>query len=298
MYVEDTAYYKGEVGRTRCKVAAQTARPTVKERQNHSIALLRLTSLHFMTLQPEVTISVVSHGQAALVSRLLSDLQKNCEIPFKVILTLNIEETLPFDNAGLGFPIEVIRNSTSKGFAENHNAAFKHAKTGYFCVLNPDIRLNQDPFPALIEQATDPATGVVGPLIVNPSGKIEDSARRFPTPWGILKKLLPGAPSLDYEISLYPFSPDWIGGMFMLFRSELFSRIGGFDEDYFLYYEDVDLCWRFRHEGFRVLLVPSVRAVHDARRESHRQIRYLFWHVESMLRFFWKRYSGRNGRYG
>ena len=256
------------------------------------IALLRVTLPHSMTLQAQVTVSIVSHGQAALVSHLLSDLQRHCGTPLKVILTLNIEETPAFDVAGFDFPVEVIRNAAAKGFAANHNAAFKYAKTDYFCVLNPDIRLEQDPFPPLIEQATNPETGVVGPLIVNPSGKIEDSARRFPTPVGILGKLLLGSHNLDYEIHASPVSPDWVGGMFMVFRSEMFRRIGGFDEGYFLYYEDVDLCWRLRGSGYRVMLVPSVRATHDARRESHRQTRYLFWHARSMLRFFRKRCFG------
>jgi GT2 family glycosyltransferase len=129
-------------------------------------------------------------------------------------------------------------------------------------------------------------------LIVNPSGKIEDSARRFPTPVGILRKLLPGSRNLDYEIHGTPVFPDWVGGMFMVFRSEIFHRVGGFDEGYFLYYEDVDLCWRLHGSGYRVVFVPSVRAIHDARRESHRQIRYLFWHARSMLRFFRKRCFG------
>jgi GT2 family glycosyltransferase len=82
-----------------------------------------------------------------------------------------------------------------------------------------------------------------------------------------------------------PFSPDWIAGMFMLFRSELFREVGGFDERYFLYYEDVDLCFRLRQHGYEVILVPDARAVHFAQRQSHRNLRYLLWHVRSLVRF-------------
>ena len=83
--------------------------------------------------------------------------------------------------------------------------------------------------------------------------------------------------------------PDWVAGMFMVLRSETFRAAGGFDEGYFLYYEDVDLCWRLQRSGLRAALLPTVRAIHDARRSSHRKLRYLLWHGKSMLRFFAKR---------
>lgn len=251
-----------------------------------------------MPQQAKISISIVSHNQGVLIADLLSDLGMYCATPFEVILTINVPEVLPFETKAFDFPVRIVTNTVPKGFGANHNAAFKLAKADYFCVLNPDIRLKHDPFPLLLDALSDATNGVVGPLIISPNGAIEDSARRFPTPLRILKKAFFGVVGTDYEIGQDPLYPDWIGGMFMVFRSPTFRQVDGYDEKYFLYYEDVDLCWRLRHEGFRVLLVPSVRAIHDARRESHRQIRYLFWHVKSMLLFFWKRYSGRNGRYG
>jgi GT2 family glycosyltransferase len=75
--------------------------------------------------------------------------------------------------------------------------------------------------------------------------------------------------------------------MFMLFRREVFERAGGFDERYFLYYEDVDLCRRLAALGYRVELVPAARVVYDARRRSRgRDFRHALWHLASMLRYF------------
>lgn len=241
-----------------------------------------------MPQQPKISISIVSHGQGPLVRHLLSDLREHCATPLEVVLTVNVEEILPFDAAEFGFPVKIIANASVKGFAANHNAAFTHAGAEYFCVLNPDIRLEQDPFAALLEQLSEPSIGVAGPLVVNPAGEIEDSARHFPTPISILKKALFATAGPEYEIGQAPVFPDWIAGMFMVFRSEVFRSIGGFDEFYFLYYEDVDLCWRLRRGGYQVALISSVRAVHDARRESRRNFRYLHWHLKSMLRFFCK----------
>ncbi|MGV3628347.1 MAG: glycosyltransferase family 2 protein [Betaproteobacteria bacterium] len=242
-----------------------------------------------MKQPPVVSISIVSHQQGALVAALLPDIAAHCAMPLEVILTLNMPETLPFDTGSFRFPVKVVSNASPKGFGANHNAAFGLAGGEYFCVLNPDIRVEQDAWSPLIALLADTSIGVAGPLIVNPAGGIEDSARRFPTPAGIIKKAWAGSPGPDYDIGEALLCPDWIAGMFMVFRSETFRVAGGFDEGYFLYYEDVDLCWRLQRSGLRAVLLPTVRAVHDARRSSHRKLRYLRWHVMSILRFFAKR---------
>jgi N-acetylglucosaminyl-diphospho-decaprenol L-rhamnosyltransferase len=179
-----------------------------------------------------------------------------------------------------------IDNPHPKGFGANHNAAFRLAKGQMFCVLNPDIRLKIDPFPALIEALVSPQVGVAAPRILDTAGGTEDSARRFPTPSYILQKILGLTPKLDYRLDDSSLSPDWVAGMFMLFRQEVYAELNGFDERYFLYYEDVDLCRRLRKRGYEVRLLPTVSAVHDARRDSRRSLRHLRWHAQSMLRYF------------
>jgi GT2 family glycosyltransferase len=101
-----------------------------------------------------------------------------------------------------------------------------------------------------------------------------------------LKKALGRGLRQEYAFGSKPFSPDWVAGMFMLFCGDAFRRMGGFDEKYFLYYEDVDLCARIRLAGWRVAVCPTVTAIHDARRASHRSMRYFRWHLTSILRYF------------
>ena len=235
-----------------------------------------------------VTVSIVSHGHGPLVSLLLADLARHCGREIRIILTLNIPEfQLPGDGV-YPFQITLIHNRTPQGFGTNHNAAFRHCANSYFCILNPDVRIGENPFPQLAAELHNPKVGVVAPRIVNPDGGTEDSARRFPTPWFILRKLFGLAGGLDYPIGETALSADWVAGMFMLFRRDIYAELAGFDERYFLYYEDVDLCWRIRERGFDVRLVPSASAIHDARRESRRSLRHMCWHLASMLRFFRK----------
>jgi GT2 family glycosyltransferase len=235
----------------------------------------------------EVSVSVVSHLQIGLVSQLLADIDALCSSSsLEVILTLNLAETLPFELNSFSFPVKLVRNESPKGFGANHNQAFRHASGRYFCVMNPDIRLDSNPFGDLLACLADPSIGVVAPLVVGANGTVEDSARRFPTPLTILCKALGRCKGTDYVIGEAPFHPDWVGGMCMLFSHAVFERLGGFDERYFLYYEDVDLCARLRLLGYEVLLNPKAKVAHHAQRTSRRSLTYLRWHFKSMMRFF------------
>lgn len=242
-----------------------------------------------MDLIAPISISIVSHNQALIVKRLLLDFQKYCSTGIEVLLTVNVSEKLPFEKQEFDFPLHLIVNDRPRGFSSNHNAAFQISRNNFFCVMNPDIRLNSNPFPALMTCLDNRLAGAVAPLIVDPSDNIEDSARRFPTPFSILRKAFKLNAKMDYDCPAEPFHPDWIAGMFMLLPRDRFREMGGFDEKYFLYYEDVDLCARLHLAGYQIILCPLVSVIHEAQRASHKNLRYLKWHILSALRFYLSR---------
>lgn len=237
-----------------------------------------------------ISISVVSHGQGDLVGGALADLAHNCgSFPFEVILTSNVRERFPFFVEDFQYPVKLIDNDSPKGFGANHNAAFRLAEGDFFCVMNPDIRIPTDPFPLLLEELECKRGAVIAPAVLSPTGKIEDSIRRFPTPISLVWKMLGwGGGQYSFEIGDETFAADWVGGMFMLFRAEDYRRVGGFDEGFFLYYEDVDLCTRLWKAGRSVLACPKARVVHDARRASRHNLRYMRWHAGSVVRYLGK----------
>lgn len=237
-----------------------------------------------------IAVSIVSHGHGSMVTRLIEQLLMFPEIG-KVIVTLNIEEPLIFPKSRL---IHVLVNSRPKGFSENHNAAFEHCHEGYFCPLNPDVEFRGNPFSSLLASMVDQQVGMVAPRVDSPSGQHEDSWRHFPNIFSIIKRFF-GKDDGRYSVPIdgKPFSPDWVAGMFMLFRADAFRRIGGFDKKFFLYYEDVDICLRLRKSNFVILACPTVSIVHNARRDSRRRLRYLYWHLSSMFRYFIKNLSDR-----
>ena len=237
-----------------------------------------------------ISVSVVSHNQINLIANLLNDLNKYCsESSIELILTLNLNEPIPFPIEKFFFPIKIIRNSIPLGFGANHNQAFAKATGHFFCIINPDIRLMGNPFNALLKCLHNPKIALVAPLVSSSKGDIEDSARSFPTPLTILARLFRRNRKGSYVVNNVKIYPDWVGGMFMVLPYSTFQKVSGFNERFFLYYEDVDLCARLRLLGYEVALCPSVKVIHDAQRSSHSNLKYLKWHLSSMLQFFCSR---------
>lgn len=242
-------------------------------------------------MRPPLHVSIVSHGQGALVRDLLRDLAADGSAGLAVTLTLNVPELLAFDPAQSPFPLSVVHNASPRGFGANHNAAFsRSAGEGYFCVANPDVRLRPGVLARLQDTlAAHPSAAVAGPRVRNQAGRVQNSARRLPHPSRILRRILRALPPLDYPLGTGWRQADWVAGMFMVFPARIFAELGGFDERYFLYYEDVDLCCRARLAGYDVLLDEGACVTHDGLWDSHRDPRYLRWHLASMARFFTSR---------
>jgi GT2 family glycosyltransferase len=226
---------------------------------------------------------VVSHRQNALVNRLLEDVQRTCPRDVTLVVTENIADPVPIRSP---LPFVRIVNPRASGFGANHNAAFARCQTPYYCVCNPDVRLTHNPFPALLQVLGDEGVGIVGPAVRDPAGELQDSARRFPTAFALLNKLLRVRHGPDYPVDRGPQEADWVAGMFMLFRADAYRALQGFDEGYFLYYEDVDICRRMRKASRRIMFQPAAEVIHDARRGSRRKPGLALHHLRSALRFF------------
>jgi N-acetylglucosaminyl-diphospho-decaprenol L-rhamnosyltransferase len=226
-----------------------------------------------------ICLSVVSHGQVTIATGLLQAIARlRPSLVSRIIYTRNVPEPdLPALELG-HIELVVITNRRAKGFGENHNFAFQHCTQPFFCVVNPDIQLTSDPFPALIEAFGDEGLGLVAPLVTTPDDQVENTSRALYTPRElILQKLRP-----DNRAA----AAAWLAGMFMLFRSEAYRGVSGFDCGYFLYIEDVDICTRMRVAGWRLRQVPDARVIHEAQKRSHRSLHYTRWHLAGMLRYW------------
>lgn len=237
------------------------------------------------------SISVVSHGHREYIISLLRDLAKLRRPDIEVILTWNLTgEEIDLDRQSFPFPITSVRNDAPKGFAANHNYAFRLSTGVNFVVLNPDISLPEDPFHFLIPILENHPPCICAPLIKTQDGEIEDSARFFPSPLILIKKAAAKILKKKLKLEKVPenrtmLNPDWVAGMFMVIPHSIYKKLGGLSERYYLYYEDVDFCARARQAGIEVYVSKLVSVVHHAQRKSHNDLQFFRWHVESALRF-------------
>ena len=171
-------------------------------------------------------------------------------------------------------PIDLVRNPRNGGFAYGCNVGWRRGDAPYVCFLNPDAELQPAALDALVATLEQhPEAGIVGPRIVDERGAIEPSARRFPRLVSslaqavFLHRVVPQARWTDeviHDPSLYASGGevDWVSGACMLVRRTLLERLGGFDEGYFLYGDDMDLCRRARDLGVAVRVESAAEALH------------------------------------
>lgn len=198
----------------------------------------------------------------------------------RVVLTLNqLDEPAPPIDPAWPFLLEVRRNPRPLGFGANHNRALADAREACVCVLNPDVRLPpnvSDPFAALMSAAVEPQTGCAYPAQLDDMGRLQDSERALPTPRALWRRRVLGRAEPRH---------DWVNAACLVMATPVWQRVGGFDERYFLYCEDVDLSLRLRLLGLR-LVRANVAVTHTGQRASHRRLRHLAWHVRSLLRLW------------
>ncbi len=247
-------------------------------------------------MSQEIHVSIVSHGHGEHLELLLNDLaQQNIAQNLQLSLVHNIAEQTPKALDSLDFPYSVIENKTPKGFAANHNLAFHQPpepdSARYFLVLNPDVRLNRSALQDLLQAMTDAADqqlAVLGPTVFDEHGVQQSTGRIFPNLRYLLKKLLGSEPENPIDMRNGLAHVDWVAGMCMLINRDHFQAIGGFDEHYRLYYEDVDLCLRLCQAGFYNAITDQSQIIHQGQWQSRRNFTHLRWHISSIWRFLGK----------
>jgi len=200
------------------------------------------------------------------------------------------------------FPgVEVLVNQDVAGLSENNNKGLKTHPSDYYLILNPDTELKAGSLDKMLAYMKEnPRVGVCAPKLVFPDGTVQESVRRFPTPLAVLArgtflKQLAWFRRLYERYLMSECNPnqvhdvDWALGACLLIRGETLAQVGFMDEAYRLYYEDIDYCYRVNSGGWKITYIPDAVVVHYYQRESARRLNQkTFWHVRSILRFFWK----------
>jgi len=193
----------------------------------------------------------------------------------------------------------LIVNERALGLSANLNKGIRTTSAPFVVVANPDATPQAGAVAILRDFAAEHARcGIAGPLLLNPDGTFQASRRRFPTVSGTIVRRTPlrwlinpqerqrAHYQLD-ERTTRPAEAEWILGAFLLLRREMLDELGGFDEGYRLYGEDIDLCYRAARAGWERWYVPQAVVTHVHAAETDRRFltRRTLWHWRSIARF-------------
>ena len=193
--------------------------------------------------------------------------------------------------------VEYIYSNKNLGFGKGHNSILHKltSKNKYHLILNPDVSFHPEILEKLVlKMESNEPLSMIAPRVLNTNNELLYTARRYPSLFelifrflGIFKKFTTTG---EYKNQNHKqsFSPDFVQGSFMLFKTEDLLRLEGFDERYFMYMEDVDICRKIDLSGKRKLYFPATEIIHTHRKGSSKEFRLFFIHISSIIKYFIK----------
>ncbi len=259
---------------------------------------------------PQVSVIIVSYNVRGFLENLLASLRKAlARIDSEIIVIDNFSDDDTVDILKKSHPeIKLIENRTNVGFGRANNQAVKASSGKYLLLINPDSVVEENTVEEMLKFLdSHPDAGAAGCRILNADGSLQQACRRsFPTPWVALSKIfglsalfpkskLFGRYNLTYLDPKEVHEVDAISGSFMFMERSVFDEVGGFDEDYFMYAEDIDLCFKIKQAGYKVYYTPATNIIHfkgESTRSSSFNRTYEFYRAMSI--FVRKRYGQRS----
>jgi GT2 family glycosyltransferase len=246
----------------------------------------------------DLSVSIVNTESRELLLECLASLGQNADA--EIVVLDNASEDGSAAAVRERFPgVRVLEQDFRAGFGANHNTVIKATTGRYVYVLNEDTTADDWAFDRLVSYLdAHPRVAVLGPRLVYPDGRLQASAWRFPTPLASALGLATlGRVGITQSRGSEPRAVDWVMGAALVLRREALDEVGLFDEDFFLYSEEVDLQMRLRQAGWEVHYLPAVTVVHHESQFSagipERRINEMW---RSRHRYWRKHHSGAGAR--
>ncbi len=256
----------------------------------------------------DLSIIIVNYNVKEFIQNLLESIKSASKrISTEVIIVDNASDDGSVELIRHKYPaVKLIVNSRNLGFSKANNLGLKEATGKYLLLLNPDTLVKEDTFEKMIAFfESTPDAGMAGCKLLNTDGTLQLACRRgFPGPWASFTKvtglstLFPKSPlfaryNLTYLDENKTYSVDAISGAFMMMRREVYEKTGGLDETFFMYGEDLDLCYRVNKAGYKVYYVHSTEIIHykgeSTKRSNLNEVKVFY---EAMHIFVKKYYAG------
>ncbi|MBU4477610.1 MAG: glycosyltransferase family 2 protein [Candidatus Omnitrophica bacterium] len=216
---------------------------------------------------PDLSIIVVNYNAGELLEECVKSVyEKINDISFEVIVVDNASQDSSIVSLKQKFPsVVLIENKNNRGFAAANNQALELSRGTYILFLNPDTKIISGSFHEMIDFAgKNEDLGALGVKLLNSDGSLQLSCRKFPSLKSVARQMF-FLDKKNYEkLGNYdrPREIDQPMGAALLARKSVLDKIGGFDERFFLYYEEVDLCKRIKERGWKIYFYPGISVTH------------------------------------
>ncbi len=244
-------------------------------------------------MNKNVFISIVSHNQQEMVKLNFSNFPKKIskyDIHLSIMDNTGSEELEKFANNEELF---YYHDNIQRGFGENHNKMFSLLnvqKDDIFIVCNPDIIIEPAQLQNLLLNFEKDNADILTPRVYFDKEKtiIDNPDKEFPAFLNFALSILSGK-RLHYGTRLNIRHPKWISGAFMVIKADVYQQLGGFDENFFMYCEDMDLCYRANESGYKIFIDNKSYVIHETQMDSRNYFsKTMYWHIQSSIKFLMK----------
>lgn len=249
---------------------------------------------------PDLSVIIVSWNVRDLLRACLASVQRKREIEVIVVDNASADGSVGMVEAE--FPwVRLVANADNRGFTAANNQGLTLSRGRYVLFLNPDTEVVGDALATMITYMdAHPEVGALGPQLRYADGSLQPSRRRFPT---FITALFESTPlawhwpdntwARHYRIADRPDDEiqqvDWVVGAALLVRRQALDQVGGFDEGYFMYSEELDLCRRIKAAGWQIVYLPTAQIVHHEGKSSEQVVAARHIHFQtSKVRYFRK----------
>lgn len=239
-----------------------------------------------------VSVIILSYDTQELLKNCLTSVKKHLQgVDHEVIVVDNASSDQSAHMVKKEFPtVRLIENSENVGFAKGVNIGAKKAKGAYLLLLNSDITMDDDNTEKMIQfMDTHPRVAVVGGDLMNSDGSTSKSHGAFYSLGSVFAMLFHEGRRAQERKKIAESEVDWVSGGYMLIRKSVFDTIGGFDEHFFMYMEDMEFCYRIKKSGYTVIYFPSSRVAHKGQGSSNRGFAVI--QIYKGLKYFYKKHK-------
>lgn len=239
-----------------------------------------------------VSLIILSFNTKTLLHACLASLYKHIkDIEFEVIVIDNASKDGSVEMVEEEFKeVKLIQNKENVGFAKGCNQAAKYAKGKYLLFLNSDTELRDNTIKdAIMILEKKKELAVVGGSLQNQDGTTSHSCGHFLTPFWVFAMLFGVDKFINKQPTRKEKKVDWVSGGCMLIKRSMFEEVRGFDEHFFMYIEDMELCYRIKHAGYSILYYPNFAVNHRAQGSSSRG--FAIEHIYRGLLYFYKKHK-------